>query len=157
VASLLSLGFHNPDQAQFTYDLEVLGQLNLGPGFTTAPVVGIVAGQNYTYDSNATDPESDTLTYSLVSGPDGLTIDDESGELEWETTSGDVGQHSIDQVSCTPRATSRAQRRFGHDTESATPLHIDRSSYLSASPTPTIRMRPMRWRHARILLVSGPS
>lgn len=40
-------------------------------------------GTTYTYQVKASDPDGDTLTYSLQSPPDGMTIDSSTGLLKW--------------------------------------------------------------------------
>ncbi len=40
-------------------------------------------GKTYTYQVNATDPDEDTLTYSLKSAPSGMTIDPKTGAIQW--------------------------------------------------------------------------
>jgi len=40
-------------------------------------------GKIYTYQIKATDPDGDTLTYSLKSAPSGMTIDPSTGQLKW--------------------------------------------------------------------------
>jgi hypothetical protein len=40
-------------------------------------------GKIYTYQIKATDPDGDTLTYSLKSAPAGMTIDPSTGQLKW--------------------------------------------------------------------------
>ncbi|MBD2168526.1 putative Ig domain-containing protein [Calothrix membranacea FACHB-236] len=40
-------------------------------------------GQNYVYEVRGIDADSDTLTYSLVSAPQGATIDSQTGKLIW--------------------------------------------------------------------------
>ena len=50
---------------------------------------------DYVYDVDATDPDLDTLTYSLVTGPDGMQIDPASGVVTWTPTSLDVGLHTV--------------------------------------------------------------
>ena len=40
-------------------------------------------GKIYTYQIKATDPDGDTLTYSLKSAPSGMTIDSSKGMIKW--------------------------------------------------------------------------
>jgi len=40
-------------------------------------------GKTYTYQVNASDPDEDTLTYSLKSAPAGMTIDPKTGAIQW--------------------------------------------------------------------------
>ncbi|MEL7521568.1 MAG: putative Ig domain-containing protein, partial [Cyanobacteria bacterium J06553_1] len=56
---------------------------NRPPNFTSTPVVDAFINQPYTYDADAVDPDQDPLTYELVQGPDGLTVDPNTGLVEW--------------------------------------------------------------------------
>ena len=69
ITGFVNAVFHNPNRVPFTYELVFLAKLNDPPAFTTTPVVETYAGRTYTYDADATDPDGDTLTYSLVTGP----------------------------------------------------------------------------------------
>src|SRR5262249_33778388 len=90
-----SLQFFDPGKVQFTYDLVVLGQLNRPPAFTSAPKTEALVGHTYTYQAMATDPDADRLTFSLLSGPDGMTVDAATGKVTWASTTADIGNHSI--------------------------------------------------------------
>ena len=78
-----TLAFANPKEHQFTYKLVVLGMLNEAPRFTTVPVVDGTPGQDYAYQSAAVDPDHDNLTFSLLAGPDGMTVDESTGAIAW--------------------------------------------------------------------------
>jgi len=61
--------------------------------FNSAPVIESNAvttateGVLYTYVVEATDPEGDTLTYSLTDGPTGMTINSSTGVISWTPAS----------------------------------------------------------------------
>ncbi|BAY62588.1 YD repeat protein [Calothrix brevissima NIES-22] len=65
---------------------------NDAPVIVSNPATTIVQGQNYRYDIRATDANSDRLTYTLVNGPNGVTIDN-FGRLAWQT--GNIGEYAI--------------------------------------------------------------
>ncbi|MEH2196766.1 Ig-like domain-containing protein, partial [Nostoc sp.] len=56
---------------------------NRPPVFVTNPVVQAYINKQYNYDSNAVDPDNDTVSYSVVIGPDGLKIDPTTGKVQW--------------------------------------------------------------------------
>jgi hypothetical protein len=60
---------------------------NRPPIFTSTPVVDAYIGQPYRYDADAIDPDGDILDYGLLHGPDGLTIDSETGLVNWTPSS----------------------------------------------------------------------
>jgi len=57
--------------------------INQVPIITSIPITAVELGETYTYDVNATDPEGDTLTYSLITKPTGMTINSATGLIKW--------------------------------------------------------------------------
>jgi len=55
----------------------------VSPAITSTPNLEAAQGIAYTYDVDATDPQDQTLTYSLLVAPAGMGIDSESGEITW--------------------------------------------------------------------------
>lgn len=49
----------------------------------------------YRYDSDAVDPDDDTLTYSIVDGPGGLIVNSTTGALLWAASPDQVGVHDV--------------------------------------------------------------
>jgi RHS repeat-associated protein len=76
---------------------------NRPPVFTSTPVVDGNIATPYTYQATAadpdgtkpTDPTGETLTYSVVKGPQGLTIDPASGLVTWTPTAQQIGTDSV--------------------------------------------------------------
>jgi large repetitive protein len=67
-----------------TYTLGVIDiPPNRPPLFTSNPVVDAYIKKLYQYDANAIDPDQDPLTYSLIVGPNGLTINPDTGLVQW--------------------------------------------------------------------------
>jgi len=69
--------------------------VNDPPQITSQPVTGATIGQLYTYGVNAVDPEGDTLTYALDASPTGMTIDPESGLVQWTPSDAQAGNHTV--------------------------------------------------------------
>ncbi len=61
----------------------IVVQGNRAPEFKSIPVTMATVDTLYTYTALAKDPDSDILTYSIVSGPEGMTIDGAKGRLAW--------------------------------------------------------------------------
>ncbi len=95
ILSGAELQFSNPNEVQFDYELRVLSYFNSPPAFQSTPVQEVVAGKSYTYNAVALDPENDTLTYSLVSGPSGMAVDPGTGVVTWTTVATDEGLHQV--------------------------------------------------------------
>ncbi|QDV24439.1 putative Ig domain-containing protein [Aureliella helgolandensis] len=88
--------FLNESGDRFSYKLSTLGTLNVAPsGFSSTPVDSIEAGNEYRYAAHATDPDGQTLTYSMLVGPERATIDPATGVLQWSTDQADIGSHRI--------------------------------------------------------------
>ena len=70
---------------QQSYTLSVIDTPpNRPPVFTSNPVVDAYINQPYQYGANAIDPDRNyPLTYNLVIGPDGMTINQVTGETNW--------------------------------------------------------------------------
>ncbi|MBE9010645.1 putative Ig domain-containing protein, partial [Pseudanabaenaceae cyanobacterium LEGE 13415] len=111
------LVFYNPKNVQFTYELVVLAQLNRDPIIQSQPVLEVIGGQSYRYAVRATDPNNDRLVYSLLSAPVGMTIDANTGAINWVTKTGtlqqggDVGNHTVI-VQVSDRRGGIAQQRY---------------------------------------------
>lgn len=52
-------------------------------------------GKVFTYNVEATDPDGDSLAYSLVSAPRGMTIDQVTGLIQWNVPAGFQGKTSF--------------------------------------------------------------
>ncbi|MCK6510087.1 putative Ig domain-containing protein [Myxococcota bacterium] len=66
-----------------------------------APVVTAIPNQNidekkaWTYNVQASDPDGDTLTYSMSGLPAGATINPTTGQISWTPTQADVGTYTV--------------------------------------------------------------
>jgi len=84
-----------------TYTLKVTYADNRPPIFTSVPVVTATYSQPYTYQATALDPDyyySDyynNLTYSLVSRPEGMSIQPNSGLISWTPTGYQAGPQAV--------------------------------------------------------------
>ena len=63
------------------------GGINHAPVITSTPVTSATKDEPYNYDVNATDPDGDTLTYSLTVHPTGMNINSSTGVINWTPTS----------------------------------------------------------------------
>jgi len=70
--------------------------VNDAPTFTSTPVTTATVGKEYKYDVDATDPDIvDTLVYSLIIEPMGMTIDAATGLIKWTATSTQTGANDV--------------------------------------------------------------
>lgn len=71
-------------------------RLNHPPTITSAPVAAATVGQAYSYDVEATDPDTgDVLTYSLPVAPTGMQINSTTGLIQWTPTAAQVGSQNV--------------------------------------------------------------
>jgi len=68
---------------------------NSSPVIESDPVTTAKEGAVYTYDVEATDPNEDTLTYSMTISPTGMTINSTTGVITWTPTEGQVGENEV--------------------------------------------------------------
>lgn len=75
----------------------VITEVNDPPTITSSPLTGATINELYTYDVEASDPDAgDSLTYSLITAPLGMTINSNSGLIEWTPGSGQVGSNNAE-------------------------------------------------------------
>ncbi|MFC1637006.1 Ig-like domain-containing protein [Planctomycetota bacterium] len=69
---------------------------NDAPKITSRPSKTTRVWALYTYDVEAKDPDpQDTLVYSLIARPDGMTINPATGLIEWRPTSAQAGTYDV--------------------------------------------------------------
>jgi len=69
---------------------------NRAPTITSTAVTGATINLLYTYDVNATDPDGDTLTYSLTTNPTGMIINSSTGFITWTPTIAQIGDNDVE-------------------------------------------------------------
>ncbi len=68
---------------------------NSSPVIESDPITTAKEGAVYTYDVEATDPNGDTLTYSLTASPTGMTINSTTGAISWTPTEDQIGENEV--------------------------------------------------------------
>jgi hypothetical protein len=98
-----NIGVHNvslsvddgTEQAIQAFSLMVSLAPNTAPSITSQAERFVSAGVTYSYRVQVFDAEGDTLTLSLTSAPDWLTLDNASGILSGTPTNANVGGHDV--------------------------------------------------------------
>jgi Putative Ig domain len=67
---------------------------NTPPRILSAPAKSIV-NNRYDYQVEATDAESDVITFSLETAPPGMTIDEHKGSVSWQISPDQIGVHKV--------------------------------------------------------------
>ena len=68
---------------------------NLPPAIVSIPETAALSQRDYLYAPRAIDAEGDTLTWSLETAPDGMTIDVVRGFIRWQPAIGQIGSHEV--------------------------------------------------------------
>lgn len=68
---------------------------NAAPVITSVAPTGATEGTLFHYPVGASDPDGDTLAYSLDSAPAGMAIDAASGLIVWTPANGQAGAHGV--------------------------------------------------------------
>jgi len=68
---------------------------NTAPALGSTPPTTAKVEYLYTYDVNANDLEDDFLTYSLLTFPEGMTIDSSTGVITWTPTEEQIGRNEV--------------------------------------------------------------
>jgi hypothetical protein len=82
---------------------EVISQeiaiLNSAPVITSSPQAQKMRSGLYRYQVVAEDPDGDPITFSLSpSSPQGMTIDPQTGLIQWKIVPNDAGTHTIEVI-----------------------------------------------------------
>jgi RHS repeat-associated protein len=79
-----------------TYNITVAAAPILFPSITSTPVLSAVATQAYSYQVTATDPNpNQTLTFSLLAAPQGMTIQSATGLIQWTPALSQLGAQNV--------------------------------------------------------------
>ena len=68
---------------------------NSAPVIESTPITTAKEGVAYTYDVEATDPNGDTLEFSLLVHPTGMTINSTTGVISWTPTEAQIGANEV--------------------------------------------------------------
>ena len=81
--------------SELVYQIQVRA-VNSPPVILTSPNTSGAIGSTYLYQVGAEDVDQDRLTFSLVSGPEGLTIDANTGLVQWTPGAGQDGSVDVE-------------------------------------------------------------
>jgi hypothetical protein len=90
VTVIVTNGIGLSDSKNFTI---IVSPANQAPVITPIADATVTVGETFTYTIEATDPDGDTLTYSLTDSPAGMTIDENSGVITWTPTT--IGSYGV--------------------------------------------------------------
>jgi hypothetical protein len=70
----------------------------------------VIHGDVYVYQVVAEDPDGDPITFSLITAPDGMTIDSRTGEIKWPITEKSTGDHVVEIAAQDPEGLKTTQK-----------------------------------------------
>ena len=79
----------------FTTYFTQVNATNGAPIITSTPVKTATESAKYTYDVDATDPDGDTLIFSLITKPGGMSISSSTGIISWTPASAQLGLNKV--------------------------------------------------------------
>ncbi len=79
---------------QFTVDVNAAAA-NHAPAITSTATLAATVNRAYRYTITATDIDNDTIAYSLVNGPAGMSVDSISGQVIWSPTADQLGSQRV--------------------------------------------------------------
>jgi RHS repeat-associated protein len=94
-------------QVSQSFTVTVRG-VDLPPAITSTPPVQATTGQAYSYAVQASDPENDALTFSLIGPPAGMTINASTGVIAWTPTAAGTYPVSIQVIDSQGSTASQA-------------------------------------------------
>lgn len=68
---------------------------NQAPIITSDPITVAKWNIEYIYKVEATDPNDDTMNYSLTVSPEGMAIDPDTGVIEWKPSLSQLGSNDV--------------------------------------------------------------
>lgn len=74
---------------------EIAAGANQNPNFTSEAPASTTYGDLFRYDAVASDPDNDALAYSLITGPDGMTLNSQTGTLVWQPQESQLGDQAV--------------------------------------------------------------
>ncbi len=92
---IVSDGQVTSDPATSLVTVSVVTPVNNPPQITTSPLLTAIVGSLYSYDVDASDPDNDILSYSLTAYPSGMTINAQSGLINWTPAATQTGTQSV--------------------------------------------------------------
>ncbi len=88
------VAYDNHDGGEATQAFEIaIEAVDVPPVIHSAPLTTALVGEPYAYTVDALDPDGDIVTFELLEGPTGMTLDPASGLLEWPAP--EVGPHAV--------------------------------------------------------------
>ena len=123
-----------PDGATGSQRFTISVIANRAPTITGTPATNVTVGQAYSFTPTASDPDGDTLTYSIQNRPIWATFSSSNGRLSGTPTSTNVGTYGSIVISVSDGTVSTALPTFTITVAAA----LNRAPVLSGVPPTTV-------------------
>lgn len=121
----------------FSIQVQAAPQTNLPPTISGTPAASIVAGQAYSFQPSATDPNSsDTLTFSISSKPAWATFNTNTGRLNGTPAAANVGSYPGIVIRVSDGATSVSLPTFSIQVQAAPQANLPPT--ISGTPSASV-------------------
>jgi hypothetical protein len=114
----ISVSDGNASASLATFSITV-EQANRAPTISGSPPTSIVTGQAYSFTPNASDPDDDTLTFSITNRPAWASFDSNSGRLSGAPALGAVGSFTNIRITVSDGALQTSLAAFSIEVQSA--------------------------------------
>lgn len=108
----VSDGTSSTSLSAFTIVVQPVPQTNLPPTISGTPITNVTAGQAYNFPPSASDPNGDSLTFSISNKPAWATFDTGTGRLSGTPGPADVGTYTGIVISVSDGTTNVALAAF---------------------------------------------
>lgn len=115
-----------------TYHVVVTATANRAPAINSTPPFVATVGAPYEYPIEASDPDGDSLSYSLFVSPIGMNINPTTGRILWTPLATQLGEHEIQVAAIDPQGAG------GTQTYTVTVLDNNRNPLIDSQPPPSV-------------------
>lgn len=109
----VKLGFVQRGPVGILFDLFEATSPNASPVFQWTPLTEVALGETLRDRAVANDPDGDVVTYELLFGPEGLSLDGVTGDIIWTPTSPGEANYAV-----------RATDPLGHASDREVSVHV---------------------------------
>jgi hypothetical protein len=116
------------------FAIQVQGPANRAPTISGSPATSVQAGQAYTFQPSASDPDGDTLTYSIANRPAWATFNTSNGRLSGTPAAANVGSYPNVSISVSDGRATASLPAFTITVQAA----ANRAPTISGSPSTSV-------------------
>jgi hypothetical protein len=112
--------------------------VNNPPTIGGSPATSVEEGANYSFTPSASDPDGNTLTFTIVGRPDWASFDTNTGQLSGAPQSGDAGTYTGIIISVSDGEFTESMAEFAITVTQATPVPVNNPPTIGGSPATSV-------------------